>query len=62
MEPAFIYYNNLSFNQHKRFTLEFPDGDQLEGVIFPKNKDYYIISMSCYAPNKELEGDTMKFE
>ena len=48
MEPVFIYYNNLSFDQNKRFTLEFSDSDLLEGVIFKKNKDYYINSMSCY--------------
>ena len=28
--------------------LEFSDGDLLEGVIFKKNEDYYITSMSCY--------------
>ena len=28
--------------------LEFSDGDLLEGVIFKKNKDYYITSTSCY--------------
>ena len=48
MEPLFIYYNNLSFNQNKRFTLEFSDNDLLERVLFRKNKDYYITSMSCY--------------
>ena len=48
MEPSFIYYNNLSFDQNKRFTLEFSDGDLLEGVVSKKNKDYYITSMSCY--------------
>ena len=48
MEPVFIYYKTLSFDQNKRFTLEFSDGDLLEGVIFKKNKDYYITSMSCY--------------
>ena len=48
MKPTFIYYNNLSFNQNKRITLEFSDGDLPEGVIFKKNKDYYITSMSCY--------------
>ena len=48
MEPVFIYYNNFIFDQNKRFTLEFSDGDLLEGVIFKKNKDYYIANMSCY--------------
>ena len=48
MEPVFIYYSNLSFDQNKRFTLEFSNSDLLKGVIFKKNKDYYITSMSCY--------------
>ena len=48
MEQTFVCYNNLSFDQNKRFSLEFSDGDLLEGVIFKKNKDYYITSMSCY--------------
>ena len=49
MEPVFIYYKlHLSFNKNKRFTLEFSDGDLLEGAIFMKNKGYYITSMSCH--------------
>ena len=48
MEPVFIYYNNLRFDQNKIFTLEFSYGDLLEGVIFKKNKEYYITNMSCY--------------
>ena len=48
MKPIFIYYNNLNFDQNKRFTLEFSDDDRLEGVLFKKNKDYYITSISCY--------------
>ena len=48
MEPIFIYYNNLHFEQDKNFTLEFSDSDQIDGVIFKTNKDFYITSMSCY--------------
>ena len=47
-ETSFIYRSNLSFDQKKRFTLKFSNGDLLEGVIFHKNKDYYMTSMSCY--------------
>ena len=36
MEPVFVYYNNLSFDQIKRFMLEFSDGDLLKGVFFKK--------------------------
>ena len=45
MELKFIY---LSFDQNKRFTLEFIDNDLLQGVLFRKNKDYYISIMYCY--------------
>ena len=48
MKLTFIYYNNLSFDQNKKFTLEFSDDDLLQGVLFRKNKDYYITRMSCY--------------
>ena len=48
MEPVFIHYNNLRFDENKRFTHELSNGDLLESVIFKKNKDYYITSMSCY--------------
>ena len=48
MEPFFIYYNNLNFDQSKNFTLEFSDANLFEGVLFKKNIDYHITSMSCY--------------
>ena len=48
MEPIFIYYNNLKFQENKIFTIEFDDGDQLDGVLFKKKKDYYLVSMSCF--------------
>ena len=38
MEPLFISYNNLSFDQNKKFTLEFSDRDLLEDVNFQKKK------------------------
>ena len=48
MDPIFIYYNDLKFQDNKIFTIEFSDGDQLDGVLFKKKKDYYLISMSCF--------------
>ena len=57
MEPVFIHYSNLSFDQNKRFTLESSDGNLLEGVIFKKNKDYYITGMSYYV---DLTADVTK--
>ena len=48
MEPIFIYYNNLSFDQYTRFTMKLGNDDLLEGALFKKNKEYYITSMSCF--------------
>ena len=50
MEPVFIYYNNLSFNQNKRFTLEFSDGDLLEGFFSLKKKEKarIVIKLACH--------------
>ena len=48
MEPIFIYYENLNFDQDKNFLLEFSDSDKLDDVIFKNNKDYYMTNMSCY--------------
>ena len=47
MDPIFIYYNNLKFQENKFFTIEFSNGDQLDGVLF-KKKDYYLVSMFCF--------------
>ena len=38
MEPIFIYYNNLNFDQDKNFMLAFNDNDKLHSVIFKKPK------------------------
>ena len=49
MEPVFIYYNNLKFKENSKiFTADFSDKDRLQGIMFNKNKDYYLTSMSCY--------------
>ena len=49
MEPVFIYYNNLKFQENtKIFTADFSDEDRLQGVMFKKNKDYYLTSLSSY--------------
>ena len=43
MEPTFIYYNNLAFDDEKKFLINFSD----DSVVFKNNKDYYITSMTC---------------
>ena len=34
MDPIFIYYNELEFQDNKIFTIEFSDGDRLDRVLF----------------------------
>ena len=50
MDPVFIYYDKVKFqnDDYKIFKVDFSDGDNLEGVFFRKNRDYYITSMSCF--------------
>ena len=48
MEPTFIYYKKLAFNDKKKFLVNFSNDDRLEGVVFRKNNDYHITSMACY--------------
>ena len=49
MEPIFMYWNEIKFegnNNYKKFTVNFNDEDRLDGVIFRKRKNYYIISLT----------------
>ena len=48
METTFIYNNNLTFDDKNKFSMNFSDEDSLEGVVFKKNKNYYMTSMACY--------------
>ena len=49
MDPVFIYYDKVNFqNDYKVFKVDFSDGDNLQAVLFKKNRDYYITSMSCF--------------
>ena len=48
MDPIFIYNSNLQFQDNKSFTINFSNEDRLHGVLFKKNKDYYLTSMSCF--------------
>ena len=43
MEPVFMYWNKLKFDgqsNFKEFKATFSDGNNLNGVIFKKEKDY----------------------
>ena len=59
MDPVFIYWSKIKFkgeNNFKEFKVTFSNGDNLDGVIFKKNKDYYITSLSANINiNKDLK-------
>ena len=59
MEPIFIYSNDLQFQDNKSFTINFSDDDRLQEVLFKKNKDYYLTSMSCFI---EITNDLSELE
>ena len=59
MEPIFIYYVNLKFEENKKFTIEFSNEDRLQGIMFRKAKDYYLTSMSCFI---QLTNDLTELE
>ena len=55
MEPVFICCDKVKFqnDDYEIFRVDFSDGDNLEGVFFRKNRDYYIASMSCFITLKQ---------
>ena len=59
MDPIFIYSNNLQFQDNKSFTIDFSNDNRLQGVLFKKNKDYYLTSMSCFI---EITNDLSELE
>ena len=59
MDPIFIYYSNLQFQDNKSFSIDFSDEDRLQGVLFKKSKDYYLTSTSCFI---EITNDLSELE
>ena len=55
-----MYWDKIKFkdsDNFKEFKVKFGDGDSLDGVIFKKNKDYYITSLSANIElDKNLKG------
>ena len=59
MDLVFIHYNDLEFQANKIFSINFSDGDRLQWVLFKKNRDYYLTSMSCFI---KITNDLTKLE
>ena len=62
MEPIFIYYNDLKFEDNKIFNVEFSNEDRLQGVMFLKKKGYYLTSMSCFIKLSNDLSELSQFE
>ena len=60
MEPVFMYWSKIKFkgnDNFKEFKVNFSDGDNLNGVIFKKEKNYFITSLSANVEiDKDLKG------
>ena len=62
MDPVFMYWNKVNFkgdDDFKKFGVEFSDGDRLSGVLFQKENNYFITSLST---NIKIEKDLKKLE
>ena len=60
MEPVFMYWDSVKFegeHDYKKFKVNFTDGDKLDGVLFKKDKNYFITSLST---NIKIEKDLKK--
>ena len=62
MDPVFMYWNKINFignDNFKKFMVEFSNGDRFNGVLFQKENDYFITSLST---NIKIEKDLTKLE
>ena len=62
MEPIFMYWNKIKFednNNFKDFKVKFTNGDNLVSVFFKKKKDYHITSMDAFL-SLELDVKELK--
>ena len=61
MDPVFIYYNNLEFQDNKIFSINLQGifSINLQGILFRKSRDYYLTSMSCFI---EITNDLSELE
>ena len=41
-------HSKIKNTENKKFTLQFNDGDILQSIIFRKNRDNFLMSMTCF--------------
>ena len=44
----FYLLQQSTFDDKKKFSIDFSNEDSFQVIVFNKNKDYYITSMACY--------------
>ena len=54
MDPIFLYFDKLTFDKDKNFTLEFSNDDNITEVLLKQSKDYSVINIDCFI---ELSSD-----
>ena len=62
MEPVFMYWSKIKFkggDNFKEFRVNFSDNDRLNGVLFKKEKDYFITSLTA---NIRMKTDLKKLK
>ena len=60
MDPIFIYFNEIDLKDNNKFTLNFSDEQNVQEIIFLKNRDYYVINLNCNLTVKEHIDDNKK--
>ena len=62
MNPAFIYYNEITFNNDNKFILDFLNEQFVQKIKFFKRKDYFITSLNCNLKLKTITKEDKKKE
>ena len=57
MDPIFIYFSEIDLKDNNKFTLDFSDEQNVQELIFLKDRDYYVISLNCNLTVKEYIDD-----
>ena len=60
MNPAFIYYNEITFNNDNKFILDFSNEEFVQKIKFFKRKDYFITSLNCNLKLKTITKEDKK--
>ena len=60
MDPIFIYFNEIDLKDNNKFTLNFSDEQNVQEIIFLKNRYYYVINLNCNLTVKEHIDDNKR--